>query len=176
MDNIGKNPNEIPIHWLDTVVISIYKNKGSCNNSNNYRSIFLLDTIGKVYAGMIGERLKALTEQNLPPNQFRVRKRLSITHAITAIRHNTRWIICQPRTNTDFHWPHQSFQLITKENDSRYITKLCPSNNINRNITQLLGGHNGYKKGTQLHFTMYRSVQKGIKESRLSSISPFKKF
>lgn len=87
MNQIWKNPCTMPDHWIDANVISIYKNKGLRSDPNNYRSIFLLDTMGKLFAGIICNRLVQLTDKYLPITQFGFRKNLSTVQAITALRH-----------------------------------------------------------------------------------------
>ena len=47
----------IPREWLDAEVISIYKRKGSRKEAANYRSIFLLDVVGKIYLAMVCNRI-----------------------------------------------------------------------------------------------------------------------
>ena len=67
--------------------MSIYKKKGSKNDPTNYRSIFLLDTIGKIFAGMVCQRLNAFSADKLAENQLGFRRDHSTTQAILCIRH-----------------------------------------------------------------------------------------
>jgi len=46
-----------PKEWSKAKIISIYK-KGDRTDTNNYRGISLLDTIYKIYAKILNERLK----------------------------------------------------------------------------------------------------------------------
>ena len=42
----------------------IYKNKGSANDPNNYRGIFLLSCLGKLFTGCINNRLTDFIKEN----------------------------------------------------------------------------------------------------------------
>lgn len=48
----------IPRAWIDAEVVSIYKRKGSQTDPATYRSIFLLDALGKLYASILCQRLR----------------------------------------------------------------------------------------------------------------------
>lgn len=48
----------IPLSWIDAVVISIYKGKGSEIDPVNYHSNFPLDAIEKLYSSILCRRLK----------------------------------------------------------------------------------------------------------------------
>ena len=47
---------DVPKEWADCTIVPIHK-KGSVTNSNNYRSIALLATGGKIFAGILTKRL-----------------------------------------------------------------------------------------------------------------------
>ncbi len=53
----------------DSKIITIYKNKGERNDCNNYRDIFLLSIVGKVFARVILIRLQKLAERIYPESQ-----------------------------------------------------------------------------------------------------------
>ncbi|CAH8529152.1 unnamed protein product [Schistosoma rodhaini] len=165
MNKIWKNPCTMPDHWLDAEVISIYKNKGLRSDPNNYRSIFLLDTIGKLFAGIVCNRLVQQTDNYLPITQFGFRKNLSTIHAITTLRH-----LIQTSIDTNctivltFVDLTKAFDTIPKQLIIDTLAKICPSNNINSCIIKLLDNPKGHLRNTELNFTMHRGVRQGSKE------------
>ncbi|CAH8290778.1 unnamed protein product, partial [Schistosoma rodhaini] len=165
MNQIWKNPCTMPDHWIDADVISIYKNKGLRSDPNNYRSIFLLDTIGKLFAGIVCNRLVQLTDKYLPITQFGFRKNLSTVQAITTLRHIIQSSIDTNRTIVlTFVDLTKAFDTIPKQIILNTLNKLCPSKNINSCITKLLDDPKGYLKNSELNFTMKRGVRQGSKE------------
>ena len=48
--------------WRFAVIIPLYKNKGERTEYNNYRSINLLSVVGKIYAGILVDRVCRVTE------------------------------------------------------------------------------------------------------------------
>ena len=52
----GKTPQE----WREAIIIPIYK-KGCRTECGNYRGISLLSVVGKIYARIVSDRLKVLT-------------------------------------------------------------------------------------------------------------------
>ena len=48
---------ELLNEWKETIVVSIYKNKGKDTDPANYRPISLLNSIYKVFAAMLQTRL-----------------------------------------------------------------------------------------------------------------------
>lgn len=71
---------------MDALVVPVYKNKGSRSDPTNYRSIFLLDTVGKVYASMMCHRLQLHIKDLNAKTQFAFRVGRSTQHAILGIR------------------------------------------------------------------------------------------
>jgi len=66
-------------------VISLHK-KGSRKDPNNYRSIFLLDCVGKVFCRVLANRLQVLVAERLDRLQFGFRPGRSTQQAILALR------------------------------------------------------------------------------------------
>ena len=62
----------MPKDWMDAVIVPIPK-KVDLKKCNNRRGIALLDTVGKVAARIIQERLQTLAEE-LPESQCGFRK------------------------------------------------------------------------------------------------------
>ena len=52
----GKTPQE----WREAIIIPIYK-KGCRTECGNYRGISLLSVVGKIYARIVSDRLKIIT-------------------------------------------------------------------------------------------------------------------
>ena len=53
----------------DSNIITIFKNKGERIDYNNYRDIFLLSIVGKVFSRVILIRLQKLAERIFPESQ-----------------------------------------------------------------------------------------------------------
>ena len=52
----------VPEDWRSTVIVSLYKDKGERREFSNYRGISLLSVVGKIYAGILVERVSKMTE------------------------------------------------------------------------------------------------------------------
>ena len=63
----------MPKDWSDAILVPIPK-KGDLSKYDNWRSIALLDVVGKVVARIIQERLQDLAEEELPESQCGFRK------------------------------------------------------------------------------------------------------
>ena len=66
---------KIPHEWREAIIVPIYK-KGSRAECGNYRGISLLSVVGKIYARVVCDRLRLLTDAVLMGEQggFRVRR------------------------------------------------------------------------------------------------------
>ena len=82
--DIWLDPGKVPKIWRDAVVLNLFK-KGSRAEPNNYRSIFLLDQVGKVFAKVIANRVNKQLPK-ISPYQFGFRSHRSTGQAILAIR------------------------------------------------------------------------------------------
>ena len=87
MNQYWRGDADLPTEWRNAEVVSIYKKKGAKTDPNNYRSIFLLDTIGKIFAGLVCQRLNAYSADKLSENQMGFRRDHSTTQAILCVRH-----------------------------------------------------------------------------------------
>ncbi|KAI5745079.1 hypothetical protein M8J76_008121 [Diaphorina citri] len=78
---------EFPKSWKRARVVLLEKPKKNREDQLSYRPICLLDTLGKVYEGILNHRLNIeLEEKNiLSDNQFGFRKKKSTVHAIQAV-------------------------------------------------------------------------------------------
>jgi sorting nexin-29 len=70
----------------DATIVTLYKNKGDCSDSSNYRGISLLSIVGKVYARVILNRLQLLAERVYPESQCGFRAGRSTTDMIFSLR------------------------------------------------------------------------------------------
>ena len=59
---------KVPEEWRDAMLIPIPK-KGDSSHCDNWRSISLLDVMGKVFAKVIQRRLQVVVEDSLPDSQ-----------------------------------------------------------------------------------------------------------
>ena len=64
---------EVPKDWSDALQVPIPK-KGDLSECDNWRGIARLDTVGKVIARIIQERLQSLAEEELPESQCGFRR------------------------------------------------------------------------------------------------------
>src|SRR5678815_4455924 len=51
----------VPRDWRRAVIVPLYKGKGDKGNCRNYRGISLSSVVGKVYAGILVERVRRVT-------------------------------------------------------------------------------------------------------------------
>ena len=47
--------------WRSAVIVPLYKGKGEKTECKNYRGISLLSMVGKIYAGILVDRLRRVT-------------------------------------------------------------------------------------------------------------------
>ena len=83
--NIWWTEEDIPIETLKARVVLIYK-KGDTGKYENYRPISLLNSIYKIYAGIIQKRLAKTLDKHLSKTQFGFRKDKSTGDAIQLVR------------------------------------------------------------------------------------------
>lgn len=57
------NSNKVPDSFKKSIIFPIHK-KGKINEISNYRGISLIDSIAKIFTGVLEERLKAFVEEN----------------------------------------------------------------------------------------------------------------
>lgn len=75
----------IPREWVDAEVASLYEKKCKMNNLNCWVEIFLIDTINKLYASVIDERLRSYLTRKLDLSLYGFRKEISTFQAILVI-------------------------------------------------------------------------------------------
>jgi hypothetical protein len=59
----------VPKDWSRAVIVPLYKGKGDKGNCRNYRGISLLSVVGKIYAGILVERVRRVTEELIGEEQ-----------------------------------------------------------------------------------------------------------
>ncbi len=65
---------EVPDECKKAVIVPLHKGKGYKDECNNYRAISLLSVPGKVYGGILTERLMQVTEKKVSDEQGGFRK------------------------------------------------------------------------------------------------------
>ena len=86
--NCGKTPHE----WREAIIVPIYK-KGSRAECGNYRGISLLSVVGKIYARVVCDRLRLITDAVLMDEQGGFRVRRGCVDQIFAVRQVTEKVI-----------------------------------------------------------------------------------
>jgi hypothetical protein len=76
----------LPASWTNSIVITLYKNKGDRKDPNNYRGIFLLDTAGKILAKILNERLREIMSQYVNEEQYGFRCHRSTVQSIFVLK------------------------------------------------------------------------------------------
>ena len=77
---------KVPEDWQKALVVPIWKKKGSKKDCSTYRGISLLSHVGKMYAKILEQRVRAKVEYQLSNAQFGFRKGKGCTDAIFALR------------------------------------------------------------------------------------------
>ena len=77
--NIILNTGHIPDNWTIGIIKPIFKNKGSKNDTDNYRGITLLSCLGKLFTATLNTRLKSflVNKMLLLENQVGLRSEYS---------------------------------------------------------------------------------------------------
>ena len=52
------NSGVVPEYWRSAVIILLYKGKGEMSECKNYRGISLLSMVGKIYAGVLVDKVE----------------------------------------------------------------------------------------------------------------------
>jgi len=76
----------VPLDWQNSIIIPIWKKKGSKRDCGKYRGISLLSHIGKMYAKILEKRIRPIADPQLCQAQFGFRKNRGCTDAIFALR------------------------------------------------------------------------------------------
>ena len=51
----------VPKDWRSAVIAPLYKGKGEKSECKNYRGVSLLSVVGKIYAGVLVDRVRRVT-------------------------------------------------------------------------------------------------------------------
>ncbi|KAI8511741.1 hypothetical protein Bbelb_108410 [Branchiostoma belcheri] len=84
--DIHKNISHIPQDLKDAKLVTLFKNKGSRQDCDNYRAIALLSLVGKLFARVVLKRLQDLAERIYPESQCGFRKDRSTIDMIFTFR------------------------------------------------------------------------------------------
>ena len=160
-----KDPLKIPKEWADAEVISIYKNKGSKKDPENYRGIFLLDTIGKLYASIVNDKIMKEVDTKIYDGQFGFRKERGTAEAILIARHVIQQTIDQKaHIVLAFVDLAKAFDSIPREKLYKVMEEMKCSTNAIQSVKQMMTGNIGYLKNSKECFIMERGVRQGSKE------------
>ena len=160
-----KGEREIPRAWVDADVVNIYKRKGCKKDPNNYRGIFLLDTIGKIYASMVCSRLNVHIEKGISATQHGFRKGMSTEQAVLGIRRLIQMAIDQKsQIYLVFVDLRKAFDSLPRNAIMERLRELKTSWNVLHSIEKLLECPKGRIKGSNESFPMERGVRQGSKE------------
>ena len=59
--NIAFESGVVPEDWRSAVIFPLYNSKGERAKCKNYRGISLLSVVGKIYAGILVDRVRRVT-------------------------------------------------------------------------------------------------------------------
>jgi len=76
----------VPQEMQDSIITTLFKNKGDRNDCNNYRGISLLCVAGKLFARVALRRLQQLAERVYPESQCGFRSQRSMVDMIFSLR------------------------------------------------------------------------------------------
>ena len=77
---------KVPQDMKDSVIVTIYKNKGDRSDCNNHRGISLMSIVGKCFARVVLMRLQKIAERVYPESQCGFRPMRSTTDMIFSVR------------------------------------------------------------------------------------------
>ena len=77
---------EVPKDMRDSIICTLYKNKGDRSDCNNHRGIALLPIVGKCFARITLKRLQKVAEQVYPESQCGFRSKRSTTDMVFSLR------------------------------------------------------------------------------------------
>ena len=76
----------VPQDMKDSVIVTLYKNKGDRSDCNNHRGISLMSIVGKCFARVVLTRLQKIAERVYPESQCGFRAKRSTTDMIFSFR------------------------------------------------------------------------------------------
>ena len=77
---------EVPQDMRDSVIVTLYKNKGDRSDCNNHRGISLMSIVGKCFARVALKRLQKIAEKVYPESQCGFRSKRSTTDMVFSLR------------------------------------------------------------------------------------------
>ena len=107
----------VPQDMKDSVIVTLYKNKGDRSDCNNHRGISLMSIVGKCFARVVLTRLQKIAERVYPESQCGFRAKRSTTDMIFSFRqlqekcreqHQPLYLVCSFHRLDKGLWPGQS--------------------------------------------------------------------
>ena len=162
---------EIPTHWTEATVVSIFKNKGNDTDPANYRPISLLNTTYKLYAAMLQQRLAATSEPHLRATQFGFRAAKGTKNPLFILRRAMEWA---DMTNHPLHllfldWK-QAFDSLDHTAMIEALCRFGVSDKMLANIMTIYDSPTFITKGLDDH-TATGKVSSGIRQG--CPLSPY---
>ena len=77
---------EVPHDMRDANIVTLYKNNGDRDDCNNYRGIFLLNIVGKLFAKVVLMKLRVLAERIYTESKCGFRAKRAIIYMIFSLR------------------------------------------------------------------------------------------
>ena len=77
----------VPEDWRYTVIVPLYKGKGERTECRNYRGINLLSMVQNIYAGILVDRVRKVTEGLIDDEQGTFRERMGCVDQIFTLKH-----------------------------------------------------------------------------------------
>src|SRR5678815_366251 len=77
----------VPRYWRRAVLVPLYKGKGDKENCRNYRGKSLLSVVGKIYAGILVERVHRVAEGLIGEEQGALRSGRGCMDQIFTLKH-----------------------------------------------------------------------------------------
>ena len=77
---------KVPQDMKDSVIVTLYKNKGDRSDCNNHRGISLMSIVGKCFARVVLMRLQKIADRVYPESQCGFRAERSTTDMVFSLR------------------------------------------------------------------------------------------
>nr|VZI21162.1 unnamed protein product [Spirometra erinaceieuropaei] len=124
---------EVPQDSKDAIIVHFYKRKGNRQICDNYRGLSLLNIAGKIFAGILLDRLNDHLEQGLlPESQCGIRRHRGTTDMIFSARQlQEKCQEMRPHLCSTFVDPTKAFdtmnQTVTVTNEEKLGWVLAPT-------------------------------------------------
>ena len=138
----------VPQDLRDANIITIYKNKGSRGDCNNYRGISLLSIVGKLFARVVLKRLQVLANRVYPESQCGFRAGRSTIDMVFSVRQLQEKCREQERTlYMAFIDLTKAFDLVSRDGLFKILERIgCPPT-----LLSIVKSFHDDMKGTIVH-------------------------